>query len=79
VPSYEEGRQSSLPFFAATFGPYPYRLRFTVTVKVAVLSLPLVSIAEHRTLVRPTLNQLRDLGRHIAGSLPSMSSCAVTE
>jgi hypothetical protein len=56
-----------------------YRARLTVTTKLTVFSLPLVSIAEQRTLVRPTLNQLFDLGRQVAESAPSTSSRAVTE
>jgi hypothetical protein len=59
--------------------PPLYRVRFTVTTKVAVLLLPLVSIAEQRTCVRPTLNQLPDLGLQVTGRLPSTSSWALTE
>jgi hypothetical protein len=55
-----------------------YRLRLTVTVKDAVLVLPLVSVAEQVTRVRPTANGLRDLGEQVTGTGPSTSSCAVT-
>jgi hypothetical protein len=49
-----------------------------VTVKVAVPELPLVSVAEHFTRVRPTANVLPDLGKHVTRTGPSTSSFAVT-
>src|SRR5438105_7326967 len=45
---------------------------------MVALSLPLVSVAEQRTRVRPALNQLPDLGRQVTGTAPSASSRAVT-
>jgi hypothetical protein len=49
-----------------------------MTVKEAVLELPLVSVAEHVTRVRPTANAVPDLGEHVTGTRLSTSSCAVT-
>ena len=55
-----------------------YLARFTVTRKVAPLSLPLVSVAEQWTRVRPTVNQAPDFGRHSGWIAPSTSSRAET-
>jgi hypothetical protein len=53
-------------------------LRVTLTMKVAVLVLPLVSVAEQVTRVRPTANRRPDRGEQVTGTTPSTSSCAVT-
>jgi hypothetical protein len=58
--------------------PSCYRLRLTVTVKRAVAVLPLPSVAEHVTSVRPTLKRLPEAGRHETTTDPSRSSVAVT-
>lgn len=49
-----------------------------MTVNDALLALALESVAEHLTLVRPTLNRLPDRGVHVDGTLPSTTSFAVT-
>ena len=50
----------------------------TVTVNDVVALLALESVAEHLTTVRPTLNWLPDQGMHVAGTVPSLASFAVT-
>jgi hypothetical protein len=48
--------------------------RVTVIVNLVVRVLPLVSVAEHVTTVRPMGNRLPDLGWHDTGTAPSTSS-----
>jgi hypothetical protein len=40
--------------------------------------LPLESVAEHVTLVRPSLNRLPERGLQVTGRVPSVVSSAVT-
>jgi hypothetical protein len=42
--------------------------RLTVTVNLAVALLPLSSVAEQTTLVRPTLNRVPERGLHVTGT-----------
>jgi hypothetical protein len=50
-----------------------------VILNLAVRVLPLVSVAEHVTRVRPIRNRVPDLGLHETGTAPSTSSRAATE
>jgi hypothetical protein len=49
-----------------------------VTVNLARAVLPLASVAEQLTVVRPILNRLLDRGRQMTGTTPSTASRAVT-
>lgn len=53
-------------------------MRFTVTTRRAVATLPLSSTAVQATFVRPTRKMLPDLGRQAVGSGPSVVSAALT-
>jgi hypothetical protein len=56
----------------------PYLAVRTLTVNVRVAVLALLSVAEQRTVVRPSLKIDPGLGMHVAGTAPSTASTAVT-
>jgi hypothetical protein len=55
-----------------------YLRGFTVTLNTAVPVLPLVSVAEHLTVVRPFAKRLPDRGTQDTGTWPSLASLAAT-